>query len=74
VAWNGNFGNFFGDRFASVPDPQCSDDADNLKSLCTLKAVTDAKSGQIVLQNPLPARSASSRPIFGSCSKCSGGP
>jgi len=30
--------------------------ADSLKSLCTLKAVTDAASGQVVLQNPLPGR------------------
>jgi hypothetical protein len=56
VAWNGDYGNFFGDRFISVPDPQCSQVADSLKSLCTLKAVADAKTGQILLQNPLPGR------------------
>ena len=56
VQWNGNYGNFFGDRFISVPDPQCNGIADSLKSLCTLKAVADAKTGQILLQNPQPGK------------------
>src|SRR5207247_5937102 len=56
VQWNGNYGNFFGDRFISVPDPQCNGIADGLKSLCTLKAVADAKTGQILLQNPRPGK------------------
>jgi hypothetical protein len=55
VKWNGDYGNFFGDQFGSVADPQCGVVADSLKSLCTLKAVTD-KSGKILLQNPLPGR------------------
>jgi hypothetical protein len=37
-----------------VPDPQCSNIAANLKSLCSLSAIADAKTGQILLQNPLP--------------------
>jgi hypothetical protein len=54
VQWSGDFGNFFGDRFAKVPDPQCAVVADNLRSLCTLQAITDATTGQILLQNPKP--------------------
>src|SRR5262249_14655085 len=54
VKWDGDFGNFFGDRFGKVSDPQCALVADTLKSLCTLQAVTDAKTGQILLQNPKP--------------------
>jgi hypothetical protein len=56
VEWSGDSGNFFGDRFARVADPQCSAIAASLRSLCTLQAVTDAQSGQIVLQNPQPGR------------------
>jgi hypothetical protein len=56
VEWNGDFGNFFGNQFTNVADPQCGAVADSLKSLCTLKAVADASSGQIVLQNPQPGR------------------
>jgi hypothetical protein len=56
VEWDGNFGNFFGDRYVSVADPQCSAIAQNLRSLCTLKAVADAQTGAIVLQNPQPGR------------------
>ena len=54
VEWNGQYGNFFGDRFTSVVDPQCNAVADSLKSLCTLKAVVDKKTNQIVLQNTQP--------------------
>ena len=35
-------------------DPQCSAVAADLKPYCTLQAVTDAKTGQVVLQNPQP--------------------
>jgi len=56
VEWGSDFGNFFGSRFGSTADPQCSTVAASLQSLCTLKAVTDAASGQVVLQNPLPGR------------------
>jgi hypothetical protein len=40
--------------FNIVKDPQCLSIASTLQSLCTLNAVQDAKSGQIVLQNALP--------------------
>src|SRR5207244_946469 len=35
-------------------DPQCSAVAASLQSLCTLNAITDTKSGQILLQNAQP--------------------
>ncbi|HYR89735.1 MAG TPA: TonB-dependent receptor [Terriglobia bacterium] len=40
--------------FKTVTDPQCAAAAANIRSLCTLQAVADAKTGQVVLQNPLP--------------------
>jgi hypothetical protein len=40
--------------FTTVKDPQCNALAANLQSLCTLTAVADAKTGQILLQNPRP--------------------
>jgi hypothetical protein len=40
--------------FTTVRDPQCGRLAANLQSLCTLSAIADAKTGQILLQNPLP--------------------
>jgi hypothetical protein len=54
VEWNGDSGNQFGSRFAQVPDPQCGQLAADLKPYCTLQAITDAKTNQIVLQNPQP--------------------
>jgi len=46
-------GNYFGNAYHQVSDPQCSTVASNLRSLCTLQAVADS-SDRIVLQNPLP--------------------
>jgi len=40
--------------FSIVKDPQCAALAASLQSLCTLNAVADAKSGQILLQNAKP--------------------
>jgi len=54
VRWNGDFGNFFGNGFSKVADPQCGQVAAELKQFCILQAVTDAKTGQILLQNPKP--------------------
>ncbi len=54
VNWNGNFGSYFGSSFARVSDPQCAAVAAELKAYCTIQAVTDAKTGQILLQNPKP--------------------
>src|SRR5262249_12069242 len=54
VQWNGNFGSYLGSGFARVSDPQCAAVAAELRSFCTLQAVSDANSGQILLQNPKP--------------------
>lgn len=56
LAWNGDFGQYFGSRFAQVADPQCVQIASVLRPYCTLQAVTDSKNGQIVLQNAQPGR------------------
>jgi hypothetical protein len=40
--------------FKNVRDPQCAAVAANLQSLCTLQAVADVRSAQVILQNPLP--------------------
>jgi hypothetical protein len=43
-------------KFTIVRDPQCAGvtTAQNLQNSCTLNAIADAKSGRILLQNPLP--------------------
>jgi hypothetical protein len=50
--------NYFGGALRSDDDPQCASvtTAQNLNSLCTLNAVYDANTGQILLRNPLPGR------------------
>jgi hypothetical protein len=40
--------------FEIVKDPQCAAIASSLQSLCTLNAVRDKQSGQMLLQNALP--------------------
>jgi hypothetical protein len=50
-------GNYFTPGgFTTAKDPQCArvTTAQNLNTFCTLNAVMDAKTNQIVLQNPLP--------------------
>jgi len=47
-------GSYFGDAFVKVDDPQCAEVAASLQDLCTLQAVADARTGEIVLQNPRP--------------------
>jgi hypothetical protein len=54
LEWNGDAGSYFGSRFAQTADPQCGQVAAELKPYCTIQAVTDAKTGQVLLQNPLP--------------------
>jgi hypothetical protein len=46
-------GNYFGDVYKKITDPQCGTIAVSLRSVCTLSAITDA-SGNVVLQNPKP--------------------
>jgi hypothetical protein len=48
-------GNYLGSgTFRKVTDPQCNQLAESLRSFCTLQAVADAATNQIVLQNPQP--------------------
>jgi hypothetical protein len=57
VQWDGNFGNFFEPgSFAKVSDPQCGRVAAVLMDYCTLQAVTSAKTGEMLLQNPQPGK------------------
>jgi hypothetical protein len=46
-------GNYFGDAYTKVRDPQCDGIEMSLRARCTLNAIADS-SGNIVLQNPLP--------------------
>jgi hypothetical protein len=46
-------GNYFGGAYTKVDDPQCSQIALTLQSVCTLNAIADS-SGHIVLQNAKP--------------------
>src|SRR4030095_9890232 len=52
-----NSGVYFMDgKYQSVRDPQCNavTTTNTLNTACTLNAVADAATGQILLQNPLP--------------------
>src|SRR5207244_8224290 len=40
--------------FTTLKDPQCGTVTASLQSLCTLNAIADAKTGQILLQNAQP--------------------
>jgi hypothetical protein len=55
VVWEGDAvnGNFFGNAYVKVRDPQCSRIATSLQTFCTLNAVADS-TGRVVLQQPLP--------------------
>jgi hypothetical protein len=56
LKWTGDTGDYFGSRFGQIQDPQCGQIASELRAYCTLQAVTDAQSGNILLQNPKPGR------------------
>jgi len=57
VSWNGQFGSYFGsDTVQKTTDPQCALVGSQLTNFCTLQAVTDAKTGQILFQNPTPGQ------------------
>src|SRR5215470_7355460 len=51
-------GNFFSGTLNQVKDPQCASVTalQGLQTACTINAVADANSRQILLQNPLPGR------------------
>lgn len=57
VSWEhgAQAGNYFGNRYHTVPDPQCSAIDPSLQSICTLQAIADAD-GNIIFQNPQPGR------------------
>jgi hypothetical protein len=40
--------------FGTIKDPQCLTLATSLQGICTLNAITDVKTGQILLQNAMP--------------------
>jgi hypothetical protein len=49
---NGSY--FSRNAIKQVRDPQCGTIAQTLQNLCTLSAIADVKTNQILLQNPLP--------------------
>jgi len=52
---NASTANYFApSQYTIVKDPQCAAVAPSLSSFCTLQAIMDTHSNQIVLQNPLP--------------------
>src|SRR6185295_11035264 len=55
---NAASGSYFASAFQTVKDPQCAavTAAQNLNTFCTLNAVMDTSTNQVVLQNPLPGR------------------
>ena len=46
-------GNYFGNKYKTVKDPQCSNITLSLQPACTLQAIADS-SGNIIFQNPQP--------------------
>jgi hypothetical protein len=49
-------GSYFSNRYTYTADPQCNNVDASIRNLCTLQAVVDSKTGQIVLQNPVPGK------------------
>ena len=56
LVWSGDSGKYFGSRFGQTADPQCSQIASELRPYCTLQAVTDSSTNQVVLQNAHPGQ------------------
>jgi hypothetical protein len=55
VDWSGQFGTYYGNGvLTKVKDPQCAEVAAALSNFCTLQAVKNNSTGQIVFQNPQP--------------------
>jgi hypothetical protein len=55
----GPSGSYFSrESLTQVKDPQCLSvtTAQNLQNACTLQAIADARTGQVLLQNPLPGK------------------
>jgi hypothetical protein len=57
VSWNNGetFGNYFGQQYQRVQDPQCRSLASSLTQWCTINALADAE-GRIVLRNAAPGQ------------------
>jgi hypothetical protein len=49
-------GSLFADRYTFTKDPQCNSIEASLQPLCTLQAIKDNSTGNIVLQNPQPGK------------------
>ncbi len=49
-------GSLFANRYTFTKDPQCNSIDGSIQSLCTLQAIVDSKSGNIVLMNPTPGK------------------
>ena len=56
VRWDkgSNYGLYFGDVFSKVPDPQCLSIDPSLRPFCSLNAIAEKSSGDIILQNAQP--------------------
>ena len=55
VSWNGQSGDYFGSgTLTKVSDPQCNEVATSLRNFCSLQAVQEVASGNLLVQNPLP--------------------
>jgi hypothetical protein len=55
VDWSGQFGNYFGTGvLTKVSDPQCAEVVLSIRAFCSLQAIRNASTGEIVLQNPRP--------------------
>src|SRR5262249_30474542 len=55
-------GTYFGTNLKQITDPQCGSvtTLQNLRTSCTLNAVADASTNQVLLQNPSPGRRGNS--------------
>jgi hypothetical protein len=58
VSWldGARSGSLFENRYTFTKDPQCLSIDSSLQSLCTMQAVVDSTTGNIVLQNPWPGK------------------
>jgi hypothetical protein len=55
VDWSGRFGNYFGSGILTkVSDPQCAEVPTSIRTFCSLQAIQNSQTGEIVFQNPRP--------------------
>jgi hypothetical protein len=55
IRWDDTFGNYFGQQYQRVNDPQCTQIAPGIQNRCTIDALAD-EDGNIVLQHPQPGQ------------------